>query len=219
MIQDGTAAGTGTLALSISGPQAVTLTGASTYTGGTTVGGTLVVNNTAGSATGTGLVTVQAGGTLAGSGFITGPVSFTGGILAPGNSPGTLTLGSTTLDSASTINYQLDTPGVIGGGVNDLTEVLGDLTLAGTFNVTALSNFGAGVYRLFDYTGSLVSDTLALGALPAGYTASIDTSIGGQVNLDVARVPEPSTWVLAATGATLFASGWMRRRKNRASVA
>ena len=51
------------------------VTGPSTYTGGTTVqSGPLVVSNTVGSATGTGEVSV-AGGKLAGSGIIAGPVT------------------------------------------------------------------------------------------------------------------------------------------------
>ena len=49
------------------------------------------------------------------------------------------------------------------------------------------------MYRIFDYTGSLSSNSLTIGSLPAGFTASIDTSIGGHVNLDVASVPEPAT--------------------------
>ena len=104
--QDGTTGGTGTLALALSGNQSLALTGASTYTGGTTVSGssTLFANNTTGSATGIGTVTIGASSTLAGSGIITGPVSFTGGTLAPSSgstTPATLSLGSTTLDAAS----------------------------------------------------------------------------------------------------------------------
>ena len=61
-----TKAGSGTL----------TLSGASTYTDGTTVsGGTLLVNNTSGSGTGTGVVGVTGfGTTLGGTGIISGSV-------------------------------------------------------------------------------------------------------------------------------------------------
>ena len=122
--------------LAFNGPQSLTLSGASTYSGGTTItGGALTVANTTGSATGTGPVTLT-GATLAGTGTISGSVSLVGGTLAPSNgsaTPATLTLGSTTLDSASSVHYQLGAPGV-GGGTSDLTVVNGNLTLAGIFS-------------------------------------------------------------------------------------
>ena len=126
---------------------------------------------------------------------------------ASGNSPGTLTLGSTTFDSASTLNYQLNTPGIVGSGVNDLTEVLGNLALAGTLNVSGLTNFGAGVYRLSITPVCSRATASTIGSLPAGFTASIDTSIGGQVNLDVASVPEPARLALGAMGVAVLAAG------------
>src|SRR5262249_8597471 len=65
----------------------LTLTGANTYGGGTTVNnGTLLANNTTGSATGAGTVTVNANGILGGTGSIAGNVIVNGGQLAPGAS-------------------------------------------------------------------------------------------------------------------------------------
>ncbi len=61
------------------GTGTLTLSGANTYAGPTTiVTGALEVSNTAGSATGRGAVTVDSGATLTGSGIIGGPVSVTG---------------------------------------------------------------------------------------------------------------------------------------------
>jgi hypothetical protein len=181
----------GTGGLTLDGPGNLVLVGSNTYGtggGGTTVtaGSHLVVSNTAGSATGAGAVTIH--GTLAGGGIIAGPVSFVGGTLAPSNggaAPASLTVGSTSLDASSTINYQLGTPGSVGRGVNDLTVVNGNLTLAGTLNVTNLAGFGVGVYELFDYTGSLTDKGLALGSLPTGFTFKLDESTPGKVDLDV----------------------------------
>jgi autotransporter-associated beta strand protein len=189
------------------------LLGDNTYSGGTdVVAGTLRVSNTSGSATGTGAVTVQAGATLAGGGSVSGPVSFVGGILSPGDSPGTIQLGSTTFDAGSILKYELDAAGVVGGGVNDLTVVAGDLTLDGLLDVTALSSFGEGVYRLFDYSGVLTDNGLEFGSLPEGFSYSIDTSIASQVNLQVQAVPEASTLALASAGAVGLA---VLRRRNR----
>ena len=94
------------------------LTGANTYTGGTTVdGGRLVVNNVTGSGTGTGVVQVNAGA-LSGSGTITGSVTVgTGGgpgaALGPGrrgSKPDTLTIQSAlTFNSEATYNCGLNT--------------------------------------------------------------------------------------------------------------
>src|SRR6202022_1509660 len=48
---------------------------------------------------------------------------------------------------------QLGTANVIGGQFNDLTNVTGNLTLAGTLNVTNSNNFALGAYRLINYGG------------------------------------------------------------------
>lgn len=190
------------------------LTNANTYSGDTTIdAGTLLVQNIAGSATGTGDVLVQAGATLGGTGTITGPVTFDGGILAPGNSAGTLALGPTVFDAASILEFQLDMPGIVGNQINDLAAVAGNLTLDGTLDVTGLANFGSGFYRLFNYSGALTDNGLTVGLLPSGYAAVVDTSIAHQVNLNVALVPEPATIVLAGAGAIGFVLCARRRRR------
>ena len=85
------------------------LSGASSYTGGTTVSaGALAVWNQAGSSTGTGRVQVN-GGTLAGPGLIAGAVTIgsgsgTGAILAPGRGA----VPATTLSIASTLTLKAD---------------------------------------------------------------------------------------------------------------
>lgn len=185
---DGAVAGAGSLSQSGSGT--LTLTGASTYTGGTTVAaGTLRVTNTAGSATGSGAVQVNSGATLAGGGIIAGAVHIaSGGILSPGNSPGTLTTGALSLDSGAILNYELGQAGAPGGALNDLIDVKGNLALNGTLNVTesAGGNFGPGLYRLMKYSGTLTGNGLSIGTSPAKAAAAdlyVQSSVAGEVNL------------------------------------
>ena len=79
----------------------VTIIGANTFSGGTTLNtGTLLVKNTTGSATGSGAVAINTGATLGGSGTISGPVTLNdGGTVAP--SSGTSGVAGTTLHGSS----------------------------------------------------------------------------------------------------------------------
>ena len=189
-----TATGTGfAFAGAISGAGAINqvagvtnLTGASTaFTGTTTVsGGTLRVNGTLGGATS--IVNVQTGGRLGGAGTIGGDVAVTDGVLAPGNSPGTLTIaGDLSLTSASVLDFEFGQSNVVGGPLNDLINVGGNLVLDGTINVSvpAGGSFGPGIYRVFNYGGALTDNGLTLGTMPGGSAVSVQTAIVGQVNL------------------------------------
>lgn len=165
------------------------LSGASTYTGATTVsGGTLEVSGSLGNTA----VTVQSGATLAGAGSITGAVTVaSGGRLAPGANPGTLTTGTLTvgalvLSSGSQLDFDLGLPNLPAGNGSDRVDVTGNLTLAGTLNVANAGGFGGGIYRLFNYGGTLTNNGLTLGTLPSGVAAgdlSVQTSVSSQVNL------------------------------------
>ncbi len=148
------------------------------------LGGTLNLN---GHSLTVGAAANISGGEIMGaaSSFNAGSINFSGGTLAPESgpsTPGTLTLtGNTTFGHNALLNYELGAT----NGINSLTEVHGNLTLSGTVDVTGLTGFGAGTYRLMDYTGSLVNNTLAVGNLPAGFTATIDVSVAHEVNLVV----------------------------------
>lgn len=168
------------------------LGGNNSYAGNTLVEhGTLLVN---GVQTGTGLTTVQSGATLGGYGTLGGDVVFTAGsVLRPGddsrgNGTGVLTInGDLTLASDTDSQFQLGEVYTPGGALNDLVTVAGNLTLDGVVNValTAGGSFLPGVYRLFNYSGTLTDNTMTIGALPPNDadTYAIQTNIARQVNL------------------------------------
>lgn len=98
----------GTLGLTKDGAGTWKLTGTNTYTGGTTISnGKLLVN---GSLTGSGAVSVASGATLGGSGSIAGATMIgSGGIHAPGNSPGVQAFTSAlTYTDGSIFSWEID---------------------------------------------------------------------------------------------------------------
>ncbi|WP_181178361.1 autotransporter-associated beta strand repeat-containing protein [Mesorhizobium sp. B4-1-3] len=175
----------GTGAVNKLGTGVTTLTGTNTYTGATNVSaGTLIVDGNQSGATGT--TTVASGATLGGTGTIGGSVTVAdGGTLAPGeagNAPGALTIdGGLTLNNTSAVNFNFGQANVPGGPLNDLVNVGGNLTLDGTLNVTQTTGgaFGPGVYRIFNYGGSLTNN--GLDVTDPNY--SVQTSVANQVNL------------------------------------
>ena len=176
----------GTGSLTQMGTGVVTLTASNSYTGVTNVNaGTLLINGNQSAATG--LTSVASGATLGGSGTLGGNVNVAnGGILAPGNSPGTMTIaGNLSLVSGSVLNFEFGQAGVVGGPLNDLVNVGGNLVLDGTINVSqsAGGTFGGGIYRVFNYGGALTDNGLTLGTLPVGSSVTVQTSVAGQVNL------------------------------------
>ncbi|MCK9195930.1 MAG: autotransporter domain-containing protein [Syntrophales bacterium] len=113
------------------GAGTVTLRGANTYGGGTTVnGGLFLVNNTSGSGTGTGSVTVGNNGSLGGAGTIGGKLINTGTV-SPGSSSSSI--GTLTVNSS----YSQNNPGTLQVKVasptsNDLLKVGGSANINGT---------------------------------------------------------------------------------------
>jgi len=172
-------------------------------------GGTLLLNN-ANTFLGNALVNA---GTLGGTGSIAAASIITaGGSLAPGNSIGTLTFGST-LDLLGSLNVELDR---LAGQNADLIIAAGNITLGGTLNV---ANIGTALQfgDAFDlFTGNLVGpgfSALNLPSLDNGW--SWDTSgvsAGGNGLLTV--VPEPTMSALLGCGLVLL--GFARRNRSRA---
>lgn len=84
----------------------------------------------------------------------------------------------------------------------------GDLSLGGRLNVTDAGGFGQGVYRIFDYAGTLTYDGLTLGALPNGASGEVQTSIARQVNLVVGSAgPGPVPGIQFWNGSQSSANG------------
>ncbi|WP_447042673.1 autotransporter-associated beta strand repeat-containing protein [Vreelandella sp. H-I2] len=173
-------AGAGTLFLSAD----------NSYGGATNVSdGTLIINGD--QTTVTGETLIQNGATIGGVGTIGGDLALLGGAtLAPGaamGEAGTLTVeGDLTMAQGARLTYDLGAANTVGGSLNDLTHVKGDLTLDGTIDVTETDGgvFGPGIYRLFNYAGGLTNNGLTLGALPAS-DVRVQTAIDNQVNLVV----------------------------------
>ncbi len=189
--------------------------------------GTLLVNNTSGSATGATVpVNVASGATLGGNGTITGATTISG-ILAPGNSIGTLTI-------ANDVTWN---GGASASAATDWKFELGAGNTADLLNITgATSEFlkGSGSAFRFDFQGSTAMGTFKLvdwastasiggGALGTSFNIAdfSYTNLGGghigtfQFNSTqlefVAVVPEPSTWALLAFSLTTVVV--LRRRR------
>lgn len=186
-------------ALAKSGAGNLTLSGANTLSGAATVdAGSLTVDGALASTT----VQVKNGATLAGNGSLAGQVTVANGghlALASGQ---TLTMGGLTLQNGSNLDVAL---GAAVQNANAVLKVNGDLTLAGTLNVSDIGGFGSGLYRLINYTGMLTNNGLLIGTTPVGTDAlTLQFAQGNQVNAVVAA---PGTRVQFWDGAQAAPNG------------
>ncbi len=217
------ASGTGTLAAVVSGSSltkggngTLQLTAANTYSGGTTVSsGTLLVNNISGSGTGAGAVTVQSGATLGGGGLIGGLLSVQG-MIAPGNSIGTLSTGSNVTWNGTIANKWAFELGA--ANTSDRLNVGGNF-LKGTgsdFYFDFLNTGTTGTYVLANWNGTtnFVAGDFNYSDLGGGLTGTF--AIDGK-QLEFTAIPEPSTYAAVLAGAAgLFVAIHRRRQKSAA---
>ncbi|TSA29597.1 MAG: hypothetical protein D4R65_14855 [Verrucomicrobiaceae bacterium] len=239
-----TQSGTGTLVLSGTN----SYTGTTTITSGTLVisgggsigngavalnGGTLIVNG----AVGNGGVTVGSGATMGGSGSITGAV-IVSGTLAPGNSPGNITVAnSVTLADGGALSMEIngatvgtgyDRLTMTGGGTlfslngtNDLILSLG-YTPANNALFFLVDNQGgsaiSGVFEKLNGTVTTLAQnstfTVGLQSFKISYTGDVagNSFLGGD-DLVLQAVPEPAAWIMAALGLTVTVVFRRRRRE------
>lgn len=179
------------------GTGTLTLSGANSFAGATTVSaGGLRVDGALG-----GAVTVQSGATLGGGGSIGGAVVVNDGAMLTGRSGQTLSMASLNLGAGSAVSVGLGTP-----SAGRLFAVAGNLTLDGSLTVSDIGGFGGGVYRLIDYGGTLTDNGLDLVSAPTvDGSLEVQTAAAGQVNLVVAvnGIPNVQFW----NGATTTANG------------
>jgi uncharacterized protein with beta-barrel porin domain len=133
------------------------------------LGGTLSVNGII-----NGLVTVNAGGTLGGTGTIDN-VFVNGGVLAPGNSIGTLNVAASLTFTAAS-SYMVE----ISGTSSDLTRVAGAVTLGGATVVVVPSGTVTKQYTILTATGGGLADTF--NPVVSGVSSNLNPTLSYDAN-------------------------------------
>jgi autotransporter family porin len=150
-------------------------------------------------------------GTISGSGKTLAVL----GSLAPGNSAGTITVGSgLTLDlslSGSSV-FEITSPAFT-AGTFDLVSGDGSVVFGGILNIAFSGgsyNNGTDVLQLFANTGGFSGDftSVVSTGLAAGQFATFNATTGS-----ISVVPEPSTCAMAVTGLACGGYSLFRRRK------
>jgi fibronectin-binding autotransporter adhesin len=174
--------GAGTLTKN--GNNVLTLTAANDFSGTTLVNaGSLMVDGVL-----SGGLTNAPGTAIGGTGTNLGPVNV-GGAIQPGDvdGVGTFTSGALTLSSGAILKFDLNAADTTtGGGINDLVEVNGNLSLNNnsvSVNFLGVPQAGS-TYRLIDYTG-IQSGGFNPTVAGTHYAVALDASAANRVDLTV----------------------------------
>ena len=226
----------GTGAVTKQGGGTLTLSGNNSYTGGTTISaGTVALSGTGSIGTGglnlgtnarpgvfaiagltAGTYSLPSSGSLAGVGTLSGSgKSFAVlGSFAPGNSAGTITVGSglsLDLSNSGSSVFEITSPAFT-AATFDLVSGDGSVIFGGILNLVFSGGSyadGTNVLQLFTNTGGRSGDFSAVNAtgLGAGQSATFNAATGF-----ITVVPEPSTYAISAI-ATAGLASLMRWRK------
>ncbi|XHR30585.1 MAG: autotransporter-associated beta strand repeat-containing protein [Chthoniobacteraceae bacterium] len=175
------------------------------------------------------------GGLLKGNSTITGDLTLTSGTLAPGNSSGiTKVQGNFSTDASSTLVAEVS--GTVAGTSYDQVQVSGNVTLAGTLDLSTLSSLTVGsTITLIDNTGSGTTTGYFVTLITSGstytltsnsnytftvgsteyllsYTSSTEGD-GYSNDVTLTVVPEPSTWAMVMGGIGMLAFGQRLRHR------
>jgi T5SS/PEP-CTERM-associated repeat protein/autotransporter-associated beta strand protein len=224
----------GSGAVTKQGGGTLTLDGANSYSGVTTIsGGVLALSGTGSIGTGdlnlgsggvfdlnalaSGTYSLPSTGALVGSGTLTGNGRTLAvlGAFQPGNSPGTVTVDTGfTLDlsGATSTTFDITSP-FFTVGTYDLVNGNGNMIFGGILNLAFSGGSyadGTNVLQLFANTGGFSGDftSVVSTGLAAGQFATFNATTGY-----VSVVPEPSTYAMAFAG--LACGGWQMFRRRR----
>jgi fibronectin-binding autotransporter adhesin len=147
---------------------------------------------------------------------VSAPITIITGTFSPSGigTPGTISLVGmpAILVTNANLHFDLDQDTTVGGGINDLIDVAGDLTFVNsTISIGPLGSLPAGTYRLFNYTGTKTGSPTVLNS--TRYSLALDESTAGQINLIVSGVAGgPLRWISQSSGAwDLTTSNWFNQ--------
>lgn len=135
-----------------------------------------------------GVLQVNHGGTLSGCGRVEGTLINNGGTVAPGCSPGTLSVDGDYLQASGGLLRIRVTGGIAGGASNDLLSVSGNVSLAGALELNFLNGFAARKGQQFVFLSGASNlagnfTQVTVNGLAAGFQYIIGPAAGGSLSL------------------------------------